>query len=396
MAFGSFGLFAVTGSTAYAAQGSAAPDTTWTIVPSPNPGHGVFNAVLSSVDALSTSDAWAVGFDDAPDATPRTLAERWDGAAWTVSRTVDRPGSENELLGVAMVATDDVWAVGRTTNHSRGVTITLIEHFDGTSWHLVKSPNVSTAFGQANYLTSVTALAADDVWAAGWAITPGQSGIEILVEHWNGSKWQVAPSPSPPGADQFAVGIAATSPDDIWAVGSDQSGTASRNLAAHWDGTAWSIVPTPNIGGGSPPDNFLEAVTAIGPDDAWAVGWENNIGGLNKQRSITMHWDGSSWTIVPSPNPNTSGAELFGATAVSSTDVWAVGESRNFNSGEQSSLTMQWDGAAWTVVDSPNQVFTTTPLGAAALLNGTVWAVGATELPGQCCLRTLVLQTTDG
>jgi hypothetical protein len=76
--------------------------------------------------------------------------------------------------------------------------------------------------------------------------------------------------------------------------------------------------------------------------------------------------------------------------------VWAVGESSNFDAGEQSSLTVHWDGSSWTVVDSPNGVFTTTPVGADKRAGGTVWAVGATEVQGQCCLRTLVLETTDG
>lgn len=231
----------------------------------------------------------------------------------------------------------------RTANRA-GLTTTLVEHFDGTRWRIVKSPNVSTAFGQSNNLTSITAVAPDDIWAAGYAITKGQSGIEMILEHWDGAVWHLAASPSPLGTDQLATGIDAVATNDIWAVGFDVSGSPTKTLAAHWDGAAWTIVATPNIGGGSPADSKLESVTAVGANDMWAVGWENNIGGLNKRRTITMHWARTAWTVVP----------------------------------------------------SPNNVLTTTPLGATALPGGTVWAVGGTELPGQCCLRTLVMRTADG
>jgi hypothetical protein len=379
------------------AANAARPDTTWTLVPSPNPGTGVFNAILSAVSATSTTDAWAVGSNSAnPQHTIQTLAEHWDGATWTAVRTPNRRNAENELNGVAAVAPNDVWAVGDTNSSQRSVQITLIEHWDGTRWSIVPSPNVQTGFGDANVLQAVSAVSSTDVWATGWAIDDARGGIDMLFEHWDGTRWSIVPTPSPIGAFQFGFGIDARTSTDAWAVGYDGGGVALRNLAAHWDGSTWSKVPPPTFGWGSPPDNHLFAVTSLADNDAWAVGWENNIDGLNKQLTITMHWNGSVWTVVPSPNPNTSGGELFGVTALSSTDVWAVGESRNFDTGSQSSLTMQWNGSVWTLVDSPNGFFTTQANGAVSVAPGTVWAVGTTEIQGQCCLRTLVLQTSDG
>jgi hypothetical protein len=384
---------------------AAATTTTWSVVPSPSPGTGVFNAVFASVSAVSPTDAWAVGRDNSPCATApartssacddHTLAEHWDGASWTAVATPDRGGSSNSLNGVAAIAADDVWAVGSSDNATRGVTRTLAEHWNGTDWSIVRTKNNSTAFGAVSVFTSVAAVGPRKVWAAGYAITAGGGSIEMLFERWNGTRWRKFPSPTL-GGFQFATGLAVVSARDIWAVGYDASGSPSRNVSAHWDGTSWTLVPTPNIAGGTPADNKLQGVAAVSSNDVWAVGWENNIDGLNKQQTITMHWDGSAWTVVPSPNPNTSGGELFAVTALSSTDVWAVGESRNFDTGEQSSLTMQWDGSVWTVVPSPNGFFTTTLFGADILSGGTAWAVGSTEVSGECCLRTFVLQTTSG
>jgi hypothetical protein len=38
-----------------------------------------------------------------------------------------------------------------------------------------------------------------------------------------------------------------------------------------------------------------------------------------------MHWDGTSWKIVTSPQPDASLDILTGVTAISTNDVWAVG-----------------------------------------------------------------------
>ena len=394
---------------AIAAAAPAGAVTTWTAVPSPSPGTGIFNAVFTSVSAVSATDAWAVGNDDSPcgmapatraptaAATCKlhTLAEHWDGVSWSVVPTPDRAGSGNSLNGVVAIATNDVWAVGQTDKAAKGITVTLAEHWDGQSWSIVRTRNVLKTFGGVSYLTSVDAVATDDVWAAGYAITDA-GGIELLFEHWNGLRWKKVPSPSPAGAFQFAKAISMSSSTDAWAVGVDESRSPSRNVSAHWDGTAWSIVATPNLEDGMPPDNQLLGVTAIAPDDAWAVGWENNLQGLNIQETIAMHWDGSAWTIVTTPNPNTSGSELLAVASFSSTDVWAVGESKDFDTGSQTSLTMRWNGASWTVVPSPSGFFTTVLHGAATVPGGTAWGVGATEVQGTCCLRTFVIQTSNG
>ena len=46
------------------------------------------------------------------------------------------------------------------------------------------------------------------------------------------------------------------------------SGTNRNSLILHWDGTQWAQVASPNPG----PDNFLYAVAASSPSNAWAVG----------------------------------------------------------------------------------------------------------------------------
>src|SRR5439155_2389965 len=129
------------------------------------------------------------------------------------------------------------------------------------------------------------------------------------------------------------------SSNDVWAVGYYSDGSTFRTLTEHWDGATWSVVPNPGTG-------HLNDVAAISSNDVRAVGGYYNGGG-----TFTMHWDGTQWSVVSSPNPG-GYSELWGVTAISSNDVWAVGW---YSSGAQHSLTMHWDGSTWSVVPSPNQ-----------------------------------------
>src|SRR5438046_1936522 len=124
--------------------GTAAAATLWTRVPSPN--IGTLANALASVSALSSSEAWAVGVrqtDSSGDFA--TLAEHWDGTAWTV-QTSPNTGLTDRLSSVVELATDNAWAVGNFFNLSTLAYQTLIEHWGGSAWTIVPSPNVGTRY----------------------------------------------------------------------------------------------------------------------------------------------------------------------------------------------------------------------------------------------------------
>src|SRR5687768_16944581 len=82
----------------------------------------------------------------------------------------------------------------------------------------------------------------------------------------------------------------------------------------------WNVVTSPN---GSTYRNRLRSIEVISTTDIWAVGSQEQSQG---QLPLTLieHWDGTQWSVVPSPNP-TGGVELYGVSAAASDDVWAVG-----------------------------------------------------------------------
>ena len=58
---------------------------------------------------------------------------------------------------------------------------------------------------------------------------------------------------------------------NVWAVGQffQNSQSRSRTLTELWNGSSWSVVSSPNRG---PSHNFLNAVTATPSGTLWAVG----------------------------------------------------------------------------------------------------------------------------
>jgi hypothetical protein len=72
--------------------------------------------------------------------------------------------------------------------------------------------------------------------------------VQTLVEHWNGTQWSVVSSPNPGTNYDSLEGVAAISASDVWAVGAYLYGADTQTLVEQWDGTQWSVVPSPNVG----------------------------------------------------------------------------------------------------------------------------------------------------
>jgi hypothetical protein len=79
--------------------------------------------------------------------------------------------------------------------------------------------------------------------------------------------------PQPAGQQASLAGVDDLSPDNAWTVGT----SGALTLIEHWNGHRWSIVPSPNSATGTPGDSDkLTAISGTGPDDLWAAGWDSN------------------------------------------------------------------------------------------------------------------------
>jgi hypothetical protein len=296
------------------------------LVPSP----AINGLELVATAAIAHNDIWAIGVGVAP-----PVAEHFDGTTWSVVPTAAVTNAS--LSSVAAVASNDVWAVGSVTTVVQGhkqssTTIsTLIEHWDGTQWSAVPSPTPANG----GELGSVTAVSLNDVWAMGNVLDSSGAAVAALVEHWDGTSWSIVSSSAFNGVTNPVVSADAS--NDVWAV----AGTTSL----HFDGTQWSVI-NPNTGVTG------VGVEALSPTNVWAVGQGRDSDGDSNFARIE-HFDGTSWSIVPSPRVNPAEpldtqSELAGIAAISANDIWAVGEALN------QTLTEHWDGTSWSVISSPD------------------------------------------
>lgn len=350
--------------------------TGWTIIASPSLSV-TENSLLNAVAAVATNDVWVVGMRTVNTA-PQTLTEHWNGTQWHIIPSPNVPGVNNALDGGAAVAAHDVWAVG-FSNPGR----TLTEHWNGATWTIIPSPNEGSA-SSFNILHGVAAVATNNVWAVGEYSTSTGAPL-TLIEHWNGVSWSIVPSPNfrSVNSSNHLLGVTAVAANDIWAVGYYQATPSSlaQTLTEHWNGVIWSIVSSPNAQPGVV-NNELVSVTAVAANDVWAVGFYKKPPPLSApSETLIEHWNGAVWMIVPSPNvsPGVEDNGLLGVTTVAAHDVWAVGSSGSGAPHPPQTLTEHWNGVTWSIVSSPNAhgVGASNVLaGVAAIATSDVWAVG--------------------
>jgi hypothetical protein len=275
----------------------------------------------------------------------------FDGTTWTAFSAPMIKGDNNSFLqGVVDISPTLAWAAGNVTDGAHAGQV--IEQWNGTKWSLFPAPKFGKK-DQANVF-AMTSSSANDVWAIGSLVNLGTGLVSPLFEHWNGTAWTATTGES---SNDFLFGASADATNDAWAVGFNVSDSITTS-AMHWDGTNWKRVATPNVGEGT---NKLNAVLALAPNDVWAVGFSTPVAPPRQAATLTLieHFDGASWTVVPSPKvgPNSvnQSNRLLGLTANSANDIWAFGS--NFaadGSGHQMTLLLHWDGTSWTVASSPS------------------------------------------
>lgn len=181
-------------------------------------------------------------------------------------------------------------------------------------------------------------------------------------------------------------GIAALSPSNVWAVGLHCLSTCGgivqdpEPLVIHWNGKAWTDSTLPTLPGGYE----LKAVSAVSATDIWAVGGGD---GVNQTNVLILHWNGNRWSRVPS----SAAGILDSVSAGSAANVWAVGYS-----GFATTLAMHWDGQSWTQAATPepgnqNEAFLTS---VRTVSSSGAWAAGYYYTSSNFGGQTLVLHWT--
>ena len=268
-----------------------------------------------------------------PSPSPTPTAGPTCGFAVVASPNVG--GSDNTLFDVAVLSASDAWAVGEYTVDGYAAVRTLIQHYDGTVWTTVPSPNrlTGTDRNQINSLRGVTAIAPDDVWAVGYTVSYDDP-YKTLTMHWNGIGWSIVDSPNYtfPGAYNALHDVAAAASDDVWAVGgSPFGGVDARGLLLHFDGASWSLRS-------GPPNaeywasSTRTGVVAASATDVWAVGDYD-----------AWRFDGTAWTVPA------AGAQFANDVHAGPGGVWAVGSfvADPYGGGVRYPIGYRFTGTGW-------------------------------------------------
>jgi hypothetical protein len=233
------------------------------------------------VAAASARDAWAVGYRDAR-GVYRSLVEHWDGDRWTVVRLPQLGGPGNGLNAIDAAASGVVWAVGGSAR-ARGPSRPLVLRLDGRSW----SSNPAPASLHSATLNGVAAWGRRVAWVVG--ATRSGGGDRAFSLQTDGRNWRVVPIDPAAALSVDLNAIWAAAPDDVWAVGSSFDGRWYRPLVEHATNGRWSSVPTPSAPGY---DSRLMAVAGSAGGELWAVGSASRSAGI--QRVLILHRCASS------------------------------------------------------------------------------------------------------
>jgi hypothetical protein len=346
--------------------------TAWSTVSSPNSG-SVPN-FLYGVTMVSASDVWAVGTYDLD--LPMTLALHYNGSSWSIVNS-SGGGALNEVVAFSA---SDVWAVGSDYDENTGSIAPVTGHWNGSSWTRGGGPSIGS---NNSTLFNVAKGTSGDLWTVGKGRATGSSVDEAYVAHRTGGLWNVVPDQTDGSMMNALYGADAVSSNDVWAVGS--TGVSARTLVERWDGSAWNIVASPNVEPSASVGSYLWSVSGTAYNDVWAVGHSRS--GASPEQTLTMHWNGSSWSIVASPNDGAGANFLYGVDALSTSDAWAVG-----SSSTDKPLAMRWNGTQWNVVTTPDMGYDAHLRDVYVLSANDAWAVGSYHTGSSSPDQTLVLR----
>jgi hypothetical protein len=338
----------------------------WGIQPSFNPlgatAHG-----LVGVSCAGPRACMAVGYYFDASGTSLALAQEWNGTEWR-TRVAPKPlgATAATFAAVTCTAARDCTAVG-SYNDATGQTLTLIEQWDGSDWKIQLSANPAAT--SASFLTGVSCATQTRCTAVGGYVNSAGT-VQTLAERWNGSIWEIQPTPNPLFALYVAfTGVSCPAARECTAVALYVDGTNGGfnflSLAEQWNGTVWNIQLPPNPLAADGVNGALDGgVSCPTPEACTAVGEWSPAPAPHPGVSLAEHWNGTAWQVQATPNPavvdgvnGTHNSPLAGVSCPTVNDCTAVG---NYDSGTASGtflpLAERWNGSSWSVQQAATPV----------------------------------------
>jgi hypothetical protein len=267
------------------------------------------------------------------------------GCGWTIQSTPDP--TDRSLSGVSCTSPDACIAVGDSAQS--GTDPLLAERWNGTDWQVLPSPP-SPAAATASHLKAVSCSGPQACIAVGSYDHDSVTNPTVpLTQLWDGNSWSILETPIPPGPSGTMVSylndVSCTSINACTAVGYYTTSGGTLGLIERWNGSEWTIQANPS----GVENNRLNGVSCTGEQECLAVGSAGDTGGAFSER-----WDGSSWEVLSTPSPSsTFGSPLQDVSCVTANACTAVGQSIGADL-VPSALAEHWDGSAWAIHQTPD------------------------------------------
>ena len=367
--------------------------SSWSVVSSPNPAEASEGSVLLSVSCLSASSCFAVGDYSHEFFEPKTLAETWNGTAWTIQTTPNPSGADSSILtSTSCVSSISCAAVGSASPGPAGErTVPQAQRWNGTEWATVSAPDPAPHFEAV--LNGVACVSSTNCVGVG-----KNSYTEAgFVEAWNGSAWSILTELNGYSGGMFGVSCGTATScmvvgeneygelrswtlsyeeflgDAAWSIESHKVGvpaeatglklgsvscvsstycmavgsynhSGSKDLVETWNGHTWSVQSPPAEGDAS---KAMHSVSCVSSTSCITVGVLSN-------KPTGERWNGTEWSLLSPPSPaGAKGGALESVSCPSSSSCVAVGDFYE-SSGIDKTLAEAWNGSSWSVVSSPN------------------------------------------
>ena len=303
--------------------------TSWnavTVTPALTPE---FNFSLDGVSCVSATFCEAVGWYQTADGQPEVpFAVMWNGTSWS-TQPVTLPAGQPGLQMNAVSCLSTTWclATAGTNNGGELESSATSELWNGSQW-----TNVATAAlpaveaGDYSYLNGISCRTATFCMAVGGVANTGSGDGGALMEVWNGSAWSIAPS-APSAGFSILRSVSCAGTQFCAAVGNTYVDSSSNgdltdaSLAEMWNGSSWSVTPTPNPGGGN--GDVLAGVSCFAATSCSAVGSYDTDGSGDFFQNQAAVWNGQSWTSVTTADRPVTGNPDGSLRGVDCLSNWA-------------------------------------------------------------------------
>lgn len=189
--------------------------TGWTLSTVPTPTGGS-SAGLNGISCAAAQACIAVGSYVTSAQTRSVLAETWDGTRWRAQDAPNPAGQGLTLASVSCVAADSCTAVGGYYD-TAGAGVSLAEAWNGKAWSIQSSASPAGVSELA--LNGVSCTSADACTAVGYYETNDFVPTIAFAEAWNGSTWALQNTPIPAGGNTSLLNAVSCIPSSCTAAG---------------------------------------------------------------------------------------------------------------------------------------------------------------------------------